>query len=74
MSEKSVVSSAAASRYETALHTLRVQEIVDRHRVGAFIGMDRGVSEHLIPMALRSNSHVLLAKSLDVGINVRIFL
>lgn len=52
------------------LHTLSVQEIADWNWVSSLIGMNTGLLEHLIDMALRSDAHILLSEVLDVGVDV----
>ena len=38
------------------------------------INMNRGISEHLILVALRSNAHILLSKRFDMRVDVGVFL
>ena len=57
----------------TRQHTLSVQEVCDRHCMA--ILMDRGIledrcSEDLLLMPLRTETHILLTKRLDMGVKV----
>lgn len=49
--------------------TLCVQEVVDQDVVTS-LGLDRGFLEHHLLMTVRANAHVLLAQSVNVGIDV----
>lgn len=51
--------------------TLSVQKVAHWDAVLTIL-VDGGVLEHLINVRLRSNTHVLLAEVLDVGIDVGI--
>jgi hypothetical protein len=48
---------------------LSVQEVAHGDIVVALV-MDGSILEHLVDMRLRSNAHILLAKMLDVGVDV----
>jgi hypothetical protein len=52
---------------------LSVEEIADSDGV-ALLGLDRGLLEHLVGVALGTNAHVLLAESLHVFTNVGVLL
>lgn len=49
--------------------TLCVQEVVDQDVVTS-LGLDRGLLEHHLLVSVRANAHVLLAQSVNVGIDV----
>lgn len=53
--------------------TLSVQKVADGNS-RSFIGVDRGVFEHLLCMGLRTNSHVLLTKMLHLSVNAGMLL
>ena len=50
--------------------TLSVQEVAHWDTVITLVVVDGGILEHLINVRLRSNTHVLLAEVLDVGVDV----
>ena len=51
------------------MFTLSVHEVRHGDKMIA-IGVHRGVLEHLIGVSIRSDTHILLAEMLDVGIDV----
>lgn len=57
-------------QFGNLLRTLSVQEVADWHQVVSFVSMDRGISEHLPLMLLRSDTHILLAESVNMSIDV----
>jgi hypothetical protein len=72
MSEKS---RSSQRRYQAfyVLRTLRIQEVGNQDAV-SLIGVNRGVFEHLIDVAVGSDAHVLLAESAHVGVDIDMIL
>jgi hypothetical protein len=59
-------------KYMLSVHTLSVEEIINQDIVASF---DMGcIFEHLLHVMGRSDAHVLLPESLDVGVDVDILL
>ena len=53
---------------------LSVEEVADGNGVAALLGLDGGLLEHLVGVALGADAHVLLAKRLHVVTNVGVLL
>ena len=54
------------------MHTLSVEEIINQNIV-SFVDMG-SIFEHFLHVTGRSDAHVLLPESLDVGVDVNILL